>query len=61
MTALLRVTAVFVGAINFNRFTTVIFLMALTILVGYVVGIDQNPAVHETFHDLRHAMGFPCH
>lgn len=38
-------------------------LMAITILAAglYIVGLSQNPAIHEAFHDVRHAAGFPCH
>ncbi len=27
----------------------------------FTTGFMQNPTVHEVFHDLRHAMGLPCH
>ena len=30
------------------------------ILLG-VVGFAPYPAVHDAFHDIRHAAGFPCH
>jgi len=26
-----------------------------------VVGFAPYPAVHDAFHDIRHAAGFPCH
>ena len=36
-------------------------LMGVALLALYVVGLAQYPAVHEAFHDVRHAAGFPCH
>ena len=39
----------------------VIFL--LTAFVIYIIGFanfESFPALHEGFHDLRHAAGFPC-
>ncbi|TGK12006.1 CbtB-domain containing protein [Leptospira fletcheri] len=27
----------------------------------YIVALEPMQAVHDTFHDLRHAAGFPCH
>lgn len=34
-------------------------LMGLALLG--IVGFAPYPAVHDTFHDVRHAAGFPCH
>ena len=40
-------------------------IIFLTItLVIYIIGFanfENFPALHEGFHDLRHAAGFPCH
>lgn len=36
-------------------------IVMLGVIAFYVVGISQVPAVHEAFHDVRHASGFPCH
>ncbi|MFN0194471.1 MAG: CbtB domain-containing protein [Aestuariivirga sp.] len=27
----------------------------------FVVGLSQMAAAHNTAHDTRHAIGFPCH
>lgn len=39
--------------------------IALTALVAmaafYVMGFAQAAATHDVFHDLRHALGAPCH
>ncbi|MEE9601586.1 MAG: CbtB domain-containing protein [Thermoplasmata archaeon] len=29
--------------------------------VFYVMGFAQATAAHDVFHDLRHAVGVPCH
>lgn len=34
-------------------------LLALGIV--YTVGLVSSSRVHDTFHDVRHAFGFPCH
>lgn len=43
--------------------------VAFSLLVYYVVGIDQGATsvfgsdthIHEFLHDARHFLGFPCH
>ncbi len=30
-------------------------------LMIYVIGLDSSQKVHDAFHDVRHAFGFPCH
>jgi cobalt transporter subunit CbtB len=35
--------------------------IALGLVVLFVVGFLQTPAVHNGVHDTRHATGFPCH
>ncbi|WP_108927069.1 CbtB domain-containing protein [Leptospira johnsonii] len=27
----------------------------------YVVGLEPMVYLHDTFHDIRHSTGFPCH
>ena len=40
----------------------VIFLtIALAIYIIGFANFENFPALHEGFHDLRHAAGFPCH
>lgn len=34
---------------------------SLAIATVFTTGFLQNSTVHEVFHDLRHAMGLPCH
>jgi cobalt transporter subunit CbtB len=34
-------------------------LMGLGLLA--LIGFAPYPAVHDAFHDVRHAAGFPCH
>lgn len=40
-------------------------IIFLTIVLAiYIIGFanfENFPALHEGFHDLRHAAGFPCH
>jgi cobalt transporter subunit CbtB len=38
-------------------------IAALIIGAGliFVVGLSQMAAAHNTAHDTRHAIGFPCH
>ncbi len=40
----------------------IIFLtIALAIYIIGFSNFESFPALHEGFHDLRHAAGFPCH
>jgi cobalt transporter subunit CbtB len=40
----------------------IIFLtIALAIYIIGFANFESFPALHEGFHDLRHAAGFPCH
>ncbi|MFZ3169464.1 MAG: CbtB-domain containing protein [Candidatus Methanoperedens sp.] len=40
----------------------IIFLtIALAIYIIGFANFENFPALHEGFHDLRHAAGFPCH
>lgn len=36
-------------------------VLVFATLALFMLGFQQNPIVHETLHDLRHAAGFPCH
>lgn len=47
--------------INYFNLARIMLLLALALIAIYVIGLSQQPAVHEAFHDLRHAAGFPCH
>ncbi len=38
-----------------------LMLAALALSIVYVVGLEPLPNLHNAFHDLRHATGFPCH
>lgn len=38
-----------------------VILLTFVAMAIFAVGFEQNMVVHETFHDLRHAAGFPCH
>ncbi len=38
-------------------FTSLFLGMALI----YAVGLSQDARAHNTAHDTRHAIGFPCH
>lgn len=46
---------------DWNKLAAILFLIGFALLAVYVVGLNQYPAAHEAFHDLRHAAGFPCH
>lgn len=35
------------------------FLLGMVVLYG--AGFVQTSAVHNAAHDMRHALGFPCH
>jgi cobalt transporter subunit CbtB len=39
----------------------VLTMAGLAFFVIYMVGVETLPLVHNAFHDLRHAAGFPCH
>ncbi len=40
----------------------IIFLtIALAIYIIGFANFESFPTLHEGFHDLRHAAGFPCH
>ena len=44
-----------------DRLALAMLIMGFAVMAIYAVGMVQNHAVHEAFHDLRHAGGFPCH
>lgn len=35
--------------------------LAVGMVMLYAVGFVETSAVHTVAHDMRHAMGFPCH
>ncbi|EPG74340.1 putative cobalt transporter subunit CbtB [Leptospira fainei serovar Hurstbridge str. BUT 6] len=39
----------------------IIGIAVISIFLVYLIGLESMPAVHDTFHDLRHSAGFPCH
>jgi len=44
-----------------SRAVQLAFAGLLGLFVVSVVGFTHIPAVHNATHDVRHAMGFPCH
>ncbi|AYV57958.1 cobalt transporter subunit CbtB [Leptospira kmetyi] len=36
-------------------------LVFVSLFVIYIVGLEPMPELHASFHDIRHATGFPCH
>lgn len=36
-------------------------LIFVSLFVIYVVGLEPMLELHASFHDIRHATGFPCH
>jgi cobalt transporter subunit CbtB len=36
-------------------------LILLCLTVVYAVGLESMAYAHNSFHDVRHASGFPCH
>lgn len=42
-------------------FAKLSLVIGLALLLFYVTMLAQYPAIHEAFHDVRHAAGFPCH
>ncbi|MFZ9594618.1 MAG: CbtB domain-containing protein [Bdellovibrionia bacterium] len=38
----------------------VITVCSIALGIIYMVGFDPFPSVQSAFHDLRHAIGFPC-
>ena len=36
-------------------------LIILCLTVVYAVGLEPMAYAHNSFHDVRHASGFPCH
>ncbi len=52
------------GKIGTLSLTNPLILTGLVLLAGgiiYLIGFAPYPAVHDSFHDVRHSMGFPCH
>lgn len=38
-----------------------VFATTATMVLTLGLVANGNPAVHEVLHDLRHAIGLPCH
>lgn len=57
--------SIVVDALGVADYRSTLAKLLLVLGVGmalfYLVGMSQYPAVHEAFHDVRHAAGFPCH
>lgn len=51
------------GTLRSNVLTAAAYLVPVMLGVGLLalVGFAPYPAVHDAFHDIRHAAGFPCH
>ncbi len=47
--------------LNWLSIAKITLLVAVAGFTLYLVGLSQIPAVHDAFHDVRHAIGFPCH
>jgi len=60
ITALERANAPTSIATDIGRLgAMLLFFAALGVI--YVIGLEPMPWAHDTFHDTRHATGFPCH
>ncbi|EQA46075.1 putative cobalt transporter subunit CbtB [Leptospira broomii serovar Hurstbridge str. 5399] len=46
---------------SFLRTLFLLGILTFSIFLVYLIGLEPMPAVHDTFHDLRHSAGFPCH
>lgn len=43
------------------KLAVILLTIALAIYIIGFANFESLPALHEGFHDLRHAAGFPCH
>lgn len=43
------------------KLAVILLAIALAIYIIGFANFENFPALHEGFHDLRHAAGFPCH
>ncbi len=50
-----------VEAPYYYRLRTIMLILGFVLLVVYAIAMSHNPVVHDAFHDVRHAAGFPCH
>ncbi len=48
-----------VRVVEYAWWTTLVALVAIAAF--FVMGFAQTAAAHDVFHDLRHALGVPCH
>lgn len=40
---------------------SIVLVFLLGVIILGVVGFSNSATVHDTAHDMRHAMGFACH
>ncbi len=40
---------------------SIVFVAFLGLSVLFVAGFANSGAIHDSAHDMRHAMGFACH
>tara|TARA_B100000959_G_C14755941_1_gene531243 strand:+ start:244 stop:438 length:195 start_codon:yes stop_codon:yes gene_type:complete len=48
------------SSVYLNRLMVISALLVAVVTI-YVVGLEPMGIVHDSFHDVRHAFGFPCH
>lgn len=51
----------FSGARLWLRASVLILSVLISFFTIYVVGLEPMVYLHDTFHDIRHSTGFPCH
>ncbi|TGK02088.1 CbtB-domain containing protein [Leptospira selangorensis] len=51
----------FSGAKLWLRASVLVFAGFLAFSTIYAVGLEPMVYLHDTFHDIRHSTGFPCH
>ena len=44
-----------------KRLTAGLALLFIGLTLTFVVGLSNMAVAHNTAHDTRHAIGFPCH
>ncbi|KKL76636.1 hypothetical protein LCGC14_2042920 [marine sediment metagenome] len=43
------------------RIIRIMLFIFMVLSVVYIVGFAQHPTAHNTFHEVRHGLGLPCH
>ncbi|PJZ26392.1 cobalt transporter [Leptospira hartskeerlii] len=51
----------FSGARLWLRTSVLVLVGFLAFSTIYAVGLEPMVYLHDTFHDIRHSTGFPCH